>query len=241
MAEKGQNPYLKGGNTMENRNLSNGQPKPLLVYFVAIYAASLLIANVLANHMLGAGWFQTNAGILTFPITYIIASILAEVYGYKWARRAAWLSLALNALLAILIQISILLPQPVWYDGIYFAQGVGGTLRIVVASLTAFTIGKFANDRIFIHLKGKNTGMEGFKFRAMASSIVGHVFDTTIFLFIAFGSIPIWRDLPGTVMPWSDLPWNIFIGVCLKWGYEWLALPLTVFIVKRVKNYEGVS
>ena len=223
---------------MDNRNLTTGQPKPLLVYLVAVYAASLLIANILANHMIVVFRWTTSAGILTFPLTYVLASVLAEVYGYKWARRAAWLSLALNALLAVLIQLSILLPQPEWYDSANFIGAIGGTWRIVVASLTAFTIGKFANDKIFIRLKEKHHNAEGFKFRAMASSIVGHILDTTIFYLIAFAAIPFWSDLPGTIIPWSGLPEVILITVCLKWGYEWLILPLTVRIVKWVKKYE---
>ena len=220
---------------MDNRNLATGKPKPLLVYLVAIYAASLLAANILANHMLVFIRWTTSAGILTFPLTYILASVLAEVYGYRWARRAAWLTLALNAFMAGLIQLSIVLPQPYWYDGAVFAGAVGGTWRIVVASLTAFTIGKFANDKIFAKLKGNNASLSGFTFRAMASSIVGHILDTTIFSFVAFAGIG-----PFTaVIPWSAIPGMILVGVCLKWGYEWLALPLTVKIVKKVKAYEG--
>lgn len=214
---------------MDNRNLETGKPKPLLVYLVAIYAASLLIANILASHMLVVMRWTASAGILTFPLTYILASVLAEVYGYKWARRAAWISLALNALLAALIQISILLPQPEWYDGTHFAAAIGGTWRIVVASLTAFTIGKFINDRVFIHFKRDRENLEGFKFRAMTSSIIGHILDSSIFSLIAFAFI----------MPWDQLPGMILVSVCLKWGYEWLALPLTVVITKKVKKYEA--
>ena len=214
---------------MDNRNLIAGKPKPMLTYIVAIYAAGLLIANILANHMLIFVRWTVSAGILTFPITYILASVLAEVYGYRWARRAAWLALALNAALVGLIQLSLVLPQPQWYDSVYFATAIGGTWRIVAASLTAFTIGKFVNDKVFIRLKGDRTNLEGFKFRAMASSILGHVADTSIFSLIAFTF----------VVPWQQLPGMVFISVCLKWGYEWLALPITVKIVKKVNEYEG--
>ena len=216
---------------MDNRNLETGKPKPLLVYLVAIYAASLLIANILASHMLVVIRWTASAGILTFPITYILASVLAEVYGYRWARRAAWLTLALNALMAGLIALSIALPQPGWYDGTHFAQAIGGTWRVVLASLTAFTAGKFANDRLFIRLKGRHANLEGFKFRAMASSLVGHVLDSGIFTMIAFAFN----------LPWGQLPAMILVSVCLKWGYEWLALPLTVKIAKKVNEYEGAK
>jgi len=225
------NKKMIGVEAMDNRNLATGKPKPLLVYLVAIYSASLLIANILAHHMLVFINFTASAGILTFPLTYILASVLAEVYGYRWARRAAWVSLALNALMAGLIQLSIVLPQPQWYDAIPFQTAIGGTWRVVLASLTAFTVGKYANDRVFSHLKGKHTGLDGFKFRAMASSIIGHILDTSIFTLIAFAFI----------IHWDAIPEMIIVSVCLKWGYEWLALPLTAKIVKKVKAYEGIS
>ena len=216
---------------MDNRNLTAGKPKPLLVYLVAIYAASLLAANILANHMIVFINWTTNAGIITFPITYILASVLAEVYGYRWARRTAWLTLMLNAFMAGLIQVSIMLPGPGWYDGSYFQAAIGGTWRIVLASLTAFTLGKYVNDRLFVHFKGKHAGMDGFKFRAMASSIIGHIIDTIVFTLIAFAFI----------VPWGSIPEMIIVAVCMKWGYEWLALPLTVKIVKKVSAYENVD
>ncbi|MCL2425292.1 MAG: queuosine precursor transporter [Oscillospiraceae bacterium] len=202
---------------------------PILVYLVAIYTASLLTANILANHMIVVIHWTTTAGILTFPITYILASVLAEVYGYKWARRAAWLSLALSALLALLIQLSLLLPQPEWYDSSVFAEAIGGTWRIVVASLIAFTLGKFVNDKAFYHLKQGRKGMQGFTFRAMASSLGGHIVDTTIFTLVAFAG----------VIPWDALPAMIILQVCLKWGYEWIALPLTIKVVKWISRKES--
>jgi len=172
--------------------------------------------------------WTVSAGILTFPVTYILASVLAEVYGYSWARRAAWISLALNALMAGLIQLSIVLPQPIWYDGTYFQAVVGNTWRIVLASLVAFTVGKFVNDKVFAHLKGDTADMKGFGFRAMASSIIGHIIDSTIFTLIAFAFIFEWRAVIEMII----------ISVCLKWGYEWIALPLTMYITRRVKAYE---
>ena len=216
---------------MDNRNLFNGQPKPLLVYIVGIYIASLLIANVLANQMIVVLNWTASAGILTFPITYILASILAEVYGYKWARRAAWSALSLNALMAGLIWLTLVLPNPVWFDDMYFFNAVGNSWRIVLASLSAFTIGKLANDRLFSHLKKDREGLEGFWFRAMISSLLGHTLDSSIFTMVAFSF----------VIGWHILPSMIIVSISLKWSYEWLALPLTAWLVKKVKAYEAAG
>ena len=213
---------------MDNRNRTHGQPKPLLVYIVGIYIASLLVANILANQMIVVARWTASAGILTFPLTYILASILAEVYGYKWARRAAWVSLALNAFMVAMIWLTILLPKPDWFSDAYFQNALGNTWRVVLASLTAFTIGKFANDRLFSYLKKGRSNMEGFKFRAMFSSILGHSLDSSIFTLVAFSFI----------LEWDVLPSIIIVSICLKWGYEWIALPLTVELAKKVKKYE---
>jgi len=211
------------------------QFSPLLTYIFSIYVAGLLIANVLANHMLVVGMWTTSAGILTFPFSYICASILAEIYGYKWARRAAWSALSLSALLAAMIFISTVLPQPAWYLETHnysppFITAMSNSWRIVVASLCAFTIGKFANDRMFSYLKTKR-GSKGFVFRALASSILGHIFDGIVFSFIAFfGTMPI-----------DQLLWMIPVGAMLKWIYEWLFLPVTLkavkWVVKKEKEY----
>ena len=214
---------------MDNRNLFNGQPKPLLVYIVGIYIASLLIANMLANQMIVVINWTASAGILTFPITYILASVLAEVYGYKWARRAAWSALALNALMAGLIWLTLLLPNPVWFDDTYFLNAVGNSWRIVLASLSAFTIGKLANDRLFARLKKDRQDLGGFWFRAMFSSLLGHTLDSSIFTMVAFSFVIDWHILPGMIM----------LSIALKWTYEWLALPLTTWLVKKVKAYEA--
>ena len=214
---------------MQNDNVKiQGQPKPLLVYIVGIYIASLLIANILANQMIIVINWTASAGILTFPITYILASVLAEVYGYKWARRAAWSALALNALMAGFIWLTLMLPNPDWFDDMNFRQAVGNSWRIVLASLTAFTVGKFANDRLFTYLRKGRTNLEGFKLRAMTSSILGHTLDSSIFTMVAFAF----------VIDWHILPTMIIVSITLKWGYEWLALPFTVKLVKKVKEFE---
>jgi len=219
---------------MENRSetlMQSQTPKPIstrLVYLVAISAACLCIANVLANNMLQVGNWTTSAGILTFPISYILASIIAEIYGYKWARRTAWISLALSGLMALLIQLSLVLPQPEWYDRDIFAAAVGGTWRIVIASLVAFTFGRWLNDILFHYFKKKHKDMKGFTFRALASSIGGHIVDTTIFTLIAFAG----------VVPNEVLLGMVFIGVTLKWGYEWLTMPLTVWVTKWILRKE---
>jgi hypothetical protein len=208
---------------------------PLLMYLSVAFATSLLISNVIANHMLVFIRWPIDAGALTFPITYILSDVFSEVYGYKWSRRIAWTSLAINGVFALIIILIVRLPQPEWYDGTYFANALGNSWRIVVASLTAYCIGDLADDRVFRRLRERNRkkyegkeNMRGFAFRALASSLVGHILDTNIFVLIAFAFI----------VPWNELPGMIILGIIIKWAYEWAVIPITFRVTKWVSKKE---
>ena len=212
---------------MENPS-KTGSASSLLIFLIVMFVGILMMSNILANHMIALGPFTIDAGTLTFPITYILSDVFSEVYGYKWSRRVAWYAMLMNALMAGFIWLAIILPQPEWYDGSHFKLGVGGSYRIVIASLISYQFGDFVNDRIFRHFKEKHNGMRGFAFRATLSSLGGQLVDTTLFVFIAFLF----------TMPSSQLFPMIIISVFLKWAYEITILPLTIKITKLVKKLE---
>ena len=209
---------------------------PLLVYLSLIFVAFLLISNVTANHMLVFIRWPVDAGSLTFPVTYIISDVISEVYGYKWSRRIAWTSLAVNAVFALIIMLIVRLPQPEWYEGEHFANALANSWRIVAASLIAYCVGDLADDRVFRRLRERNRrkykgkeNMNGFAVRALISSLVGHILDTNIFIFIAFAFI----------VPWNELPGMIIVGIVIKWVYEWAVIPITYSVTKWVGEKES--
>jgi len=209
---------------------------PLLMYLSALFVALLLISNVIANHMIVFVHWTIDAGTLTFPLIYILSDVFSEVYGYRWSRRIAWTSLAINAAFALIIIVIIRLPQPDWYDGVYFATALGNSWRIVVASLVAFCIGDLVDDRIFRRLRARSRAkndnkptMKGFAFRALVSSLAGHILDSNLFIFIAFAFI----------VPWSDIPGMIIVTITIKWLYEWAIIPVTYNVAKWVHKKEN--
>ena len=223
----------------ENRNWflypkpDETKASPLLMFLATVFVGMLLISNVLANHMLQIFHWAADAGALTFPVTYIISDILSEVYGYKWSRRVAWTSLAINALFALFVYLVVALPQPQWYDGSFFAVALGNSWRIVVASLIAYCVGDLADNRIFRRMKRNRETMKGFALRALISSFAGHCIDTTLFCVIAFAPV-----IDGSTVPWSQLPGMIGVGVCIKFTYECVVIPITYRITKAVKKHE---
>jgi uncharacterized integral membrane protein (TIGR00697 family) len=219
----------------------SGVMSPLLMYLSVSFAAALIIANVLANRLILVGPWVVDAGTLIFPVTYIISDVLSEVYGYKWSRRVAWTSLALNAFFALMVIIVVRIPAPDGH-GLYFANALSNSWRIVVASLTAFCLGDLVDDRIFRRLREINRkkyngkeNMRGFAFRALFSSLVGHILDTNIFVFIAFAPFAF---LPDTGISWGMIPGMILLNIIIKWACEWLVIPVTFKVTKWVSAYE---
>ena len=205
-------------------------PSWLLAVLGSVFVGVLLASNILANHMIQIGPWVTTAGLLTFPITYIISDILSEVYGYNWARRIAWTSFGVNAFFAGIVALVCILPQPVWYDGTAFATALNGSWRIVVASLIAYLFGKWADDVVFQKLRGNiaNKEMKGYWIRSLGSSLLGNIVDTSIFCLAAFSF----------VIPWAELPGMILLSTVFKQLFETCCFPLNYKVTSWVKKKE---
>lgn len=197
----------------------------ITVFFVAF----LLISNVVASKILVLGPLSIDGGGLLFPLTYIFGDILTEVYGYKRTRKAIWMGLGANLVMAATFMlVGILPPAPDWpYQDAYMTI-LGQSSRIVLASVTAYFIGEFINSFILAKMKIWTKGKLLWS-RTIGSTIIGEAFDTTVFMIIAF---------------WGVLPTDLFIavgisGYLLKVAIEVLFTPFTYLIINFLKKKES--
>lgn len=200
---------------------------PTLVVLTAIFVSCMLISNILSNATIKVFAWSMDAGTLVFPLTYILSGIFSEIYGYKWSRRVTWIAAAMMLVFSALVWLVIALPKPEYYDGIHFAIALGGSIRILIASVVAFVTGDFVKDNVFSRLKKLQQG-EGFKTRAIISSIFGNAVDSSIFVLIAFLG-----TMPGT----ETVP-MILLNILFKTTYEFLILPITDRVVKFLHKRE---
>ena len=204
----------------------------LQALLMIVFVSCFLISNILASKqfLLPFGITMTVGAMTTFPITYILSDIFSEVYGYKWSRATCYIAFTMNLLMAGLFQIAILLPPSPFYAGQEaFAQTLGNAPRILTASLAAYVIGDFANDKVFRKMKKRHAeSMKGYGWRAILSSLVGELCDSCVFIPVAFiGTLPV-REM--VVMAATQ--------VCLKVGYEIIVLPLSTLACRKVRAYE---
>lgn len=218
-------------------NAPKGFPRGyhLFDYLVAALVTVALCSNLISASKIGQfGSFTYGAGVLFFPFSYILGDVLTEVYGYKQARKAIWA--AFGALLFAAVMSWVVLsvpPAPGWtsQDGRGLQQSwedvFSSTPRIVLASLTAFLLGEWANAVALAKMKVL-TGGRWLWTRTIGSTIIGQGVDSLIFYPVAFlGTWP--NDLVVKVMITNYL---------LKVGVEILTTPLTYVVVDRVKKVE---
>lgn len=193
-----------------------------------LFSMCLVLSNILAVKQFDIFGFPSTAGLIIFPISYVINDCIAEVWGFRKARFIIWMAFAINFLAILLFQISVILPpSPHWTMQNEYAMVLAQTPRIAVASLLAFLVGSFINAYVMSKMKIMHKGKK-FGLRAIASTIVGELADTFVFTTMAFLF----------VIP-TDVVFKIILTeTVLKTLFEALVLPLTTRVVKYIKRTE---
>jgi uncharacterized integral membrane protein (TIGR00697 family) len=203
----------------------------LFMFAGILFATCLLISNILATKILMIGPWAAPAGVLIFPLAYILNDVITEVWGFAKARLIIWTGFAVNLLAVLFFTLGVAVPgAPFWENQQAFATILGNTPRIVAASLMAYLVGSFLNAFIMSRMKVITRG-KGFSARAIVSTLVGESADSSIFILIAFAG----------VFPLGVILTMIVTQALIKTAYEILILPITVWVVGQVKRAEGVD
>ena len=189
----------------------------------------LIALNLLETKVIQIGSLTVTAGLLVFPISYIINDCIAEVWGFKKARLIIWSGFAMNFFVVALGLIAVAIPAaPFWEGEEHFDFVFGMAPRIVAASLMAFLVGSFLNAYVMSKMKVASQG-RNFSARAIWSTVVGETADSLIFFPVAFGGVIAWKEL--LIM--------MGIQIVLKSLYEVMILPVTIRVVKAIKKIDG--
>lgn len=195
------------------------------------FCVCLILANLLATKQVQFGPLNLTAGVLVFPISYVVNDCITEVYGYRRAKLIIWTGFVMNFAFVLLAWLADLIPgAPYWTNQEGFHALFGLAPRVALASFAAFLVGSFLNayvmSRMKIHDKGRR-----FSLRAIASTLAGEVSDSLIFFPIALGGI----------VPEKNLLLMMLSQVVVKTMYEVVVLPLTIRVVAWLKNTEGID
>lgn len=213
---------------MENKN----EFSPILVILGMIFATCFTVSNLIAGKM----WALSEniaipASVILFPVTYILADVFTEVYGFKRTRLIIWAGIICNICAVIAYVITIDMPYPAfWIDQDAFGIVLGMAPRVLLASFIAYLIGEFSNSIIMSRLKIITKGKKLW-LRTIGSSIVGEAFDSLLFITIAFA---------GTVST-GQIVTMILYQYLFKLAFEILFTPFTYWITGTLKKKEKID
>jgi len=196
-----------------------------------LFSICLVLSNILAVKQFQIFGFPSTAGLIIFPISYVINDCITEVWGFRKARLIIWTAFAVNFLAILLFQISIILPPAShWMMQDSYASVLAQTPRIALASLLAFLVGSFLNAYVMSRMKIMHKGKK-FGQRAIASTVVGELADTLVFTTVGFLF----------VIPLNVVFQIIMVETVAKIMFEILVLPITRRVVNYVKQVEGTD
>jgi len=198
------------------------------VVVAGFFVTALVVSNIIAVKLVEMSGRIFPAGLVIFPLSYLLGDVLTEVYGIRLARRVIWLGFACNLLALGAIQAAIHLPALDPEFQVQFEAVLGTTWRLFLASLAAYIVGELANAYVLAYMKGATRGRWLWT-RTIGSTIVGEGLDSLIFVTIAFAGTGAGLANP-IVTTWL-----------IKVGWETLATPITYWIVGYLKRTEGVD
>ncbi len=224
------------------------EKKTLSVAFVVmgmLFCICLVTSNLLETklfHLFGS--INLTCGFIVFPISYILNDVIAEVWGYAKARFIIWLGFMMNFFVVVLGGIACVLPPIVPGSDGAFREVFGFAPQVAVASFTAFIVGSFLNAWVMSRMKLADRNKDNFNLRfslrAVLSTIVGEGADSLIFFPLAFYLFPL--IVEGQPKVTGDVLLSLMLTqVVAKTLYEIIVLPVTVRVVKFVKEHEGVD
>jgi uncharacterized integral membrane protein (TIGR00697 family) len=193
-----------------------------------------VLANILVVKpidLFGIPALANTCAVITFPITYILSDVFSEVYGYKWSRKTATWAFLGTLFCSVLFGITIAMNgNASWTNQEALVSILGNTPQIAFASVFAFWLGDFANDKVFKYLKEKNGSSKLFGVRAILSSLVGKYVDGFVFTFLGLSFLPLNTKL---IMV-ATCP---FVQICI----EIAVLPITAWVAKKLKKIENIE
>jgi len=201
-------------------------------YVMAAFVAILLLSNLIgAAKLAQVGGHVFGAGILFFPVSYVLGDVLTEVYGYANARRCVWAGFFAMIFMAFMSYVVVAMPPATGWEGQAAYESVfGSTWRIVLASIIAFWAGEFVNSFVLAKMKILTAG-KALWTRTIGSTVFGQAMDSLLFYPIAF--LGIWsNEQVLTVMGTNWL---------LKVLWEAVLTPVTYLVVGWLKRREGAD
>lgn len=208
--------------------MGNNFKENLFNILFGIFIASLITCNLIANKFvtidLGFKTFIVSAGILAYPVTFIVTDLISELYGQKKANQVVFSGFIASIFVLFFLWLGgqfNAIPSSVVNDNTYNAV-FKNAWRIIAASMVAYLFAQSIDVRLF-HFWKKLTNGKHLWLRNNASTIASQLIDTTLVISILF--IGVWNSeqlINGIIDGWIFKMMIAFIDTPIIYGIIFL-------------------
>lgn len=186
-------------------SVANRQVAERLYYVLgALFVAALITCNLIANKFisidLGFKTFVISAGVLPYPITFLITDILSELYGQKRTTHVVLSGLFASIFVLFILWLGAQFPaidgSPV--NDKTFNQVFQNAWRVIAASMLAYLFAQLIDVRLFHFWKGLTKGKHLW-IRNNFSTIISQLVDTTLVVVVLFIGVESWSTMFGYI------------------------------------------
>ncbi|HLS09228.1 queuosine precursor transporter [Lentibacillus sp.] len=198
----------------------------MFVYLNALFVGLLLLANVIGVKLFSIGEIVLPGTLVVYVVTYIITDVIGEVYGKEAARKTVQAGFLTQVIALVFIFIVIELPPaPDFGMQSEFAAILGGSFRVMVASLMSYAVSQNLDVSIFHRLRARH-GESKLWLRNNLSTMTSQLADTAIFITVAF---------------WGTVPFGVLLGMLVsqyvvKLMIALIDTPIVYLLVKLAKK-----
>ncbi|MGB4397830.1 MAG: queuosine precursor transporter [Daejeonella sp.] len=189
--------------------------------------------------------FNMSAGVVTWPLIFIMTDIINEYFGVKQVRFLSILASILICYAFVVVGFAMgLEPSDFWINQMVAGEVVnmntafnsifGQGMWIIAGSIIAFLVGQMVDVVIFQKIK-RSTGEKFLWLRATGSTLVSQFIDSFVVIFIAF-----------YINPLYDWSWQMVAAIGLvNYSYKFLVAilmtPLLYLIHGIIDRYLGTE
>jgi len=173
---------------------STPDERPIDIGFLilaSLFVAALIVCNLIANKFvtadLGFQVFTLSAGVLPYPVTFLVTDLLSEIYGKRRANLVVWAGFVASAFVLGVLWLGNqfqAIPESIVDDATYKLV-FGNAWRVIAASMTAYLVAQFIDVRMF-HFWRTLTKGRHLWLRNNASTVVSQFLDSFLVVTVLF-------------------------------------------------------
>lgn len=155
--------------------------------FAGIFITSAIVAELISAKSVPTPFSPIIAGIIPWPIVFLLTDVMNEYFGKTAVKRLSYITAGLIAFCFLLVFIAVEIPTDAnsYLSDAEFRKAFGGSLPIMIGSITAFLVSQLLDVRLF-RLFNRLTGGRMIWLRSTGSTVVSQLVDGFIVIFIGF-------------------------------------------------------